>query len=153
VVEPYTLAGTATTTSFLNAGLTNGTTYFFVVSAVNATAKVRIRTGGSANFAGAPVDDFRTFAVGIHRADHKEIGRPIGQTSIQERSGGLAVPLMCMSTTYSGTFHVISWLFPVEAFSSTELVRFLAGSETGWSRWRSGFPPSALSMAVYAGLG
>ncbi len=36
---PYVLAGTATGTSFTNTGLTNGTTYFFVVSAVSSSGE------------------------------------------------------------------------------------------------------------------
>src|SRR5207244_2708067 len=53
---PYTLAGTTTTTSFLNTGLTNGTTFFFVVSAVNANGEsansnqVSATPNGTANF-------------------------------------------------------------------------------------------------------
>jgi endo-1,4-beta-xylanase len=36
---PYTTVGSATTTSFTNTGLTNGTTFFFVVSAVNSNGE------------------------------------------------------------------------------------------------------------------
>ncbi len=36
---PYTQVGAPTTTSYTNTGLTNGTTYFYVVSALNATGE------------------------------------------------------------------------------------------------------------------
>src|SRR6185503_5062111 len=36
---PYTTVGTTTSTSFTNTGLTNGTTFFFVVSAVNSAGE------------------------------------------------------------------------------------------------------------------
>lgn len=36
---PYTVVGTPTTTSFTSTGLVNGTTYFFVVSAVNSNGQ------------------------------------------------------------------------------------------------------------------
>jgi len=45
---PYTTVATATTTSYTNTGLTNGTTYYFVVSATNSAG-----TSGNSNQAAA----------------------------------------------------------------------------------------------------
>jgi hypothetical protein len=47
---PYTMAGTATVPRFVNAGLTNGTSYFFVVTAVNANGE----SGNSAQVSATP---------------------------------------------------------------------------------------------------
>ena len=47
---PYTTVGTPTATTFTNTGLTNGTTYFFVVSAVNAVGQ----SANSAQVSAAP---------------------------------------------------------------------------------------------------
>jgi pectate disaccharide-lyase len=47
---PYTSVGTATSASFTNTGLTNGTTYYYVVSAVNAAGE----SPNSAQVSGIP---------------------------------------------------------------------------------------------------
>jgi hypothetical protein len=47
---PYTTVGSPTTTSFVNTGLTNGTTYYYVVSAVNSAGQ----SGNSAQVSATP---------------------------------------------------------------------------------------------------
>jgi fibronectin type 3 domain-containing protein len=47
---PYTTVGSPTGTSFTNTGLVNGTTYFYVVSAVNASGE----SGNSAQVSATP---------------------------------------------------------------------------------------------------
>ena len=47
---PYTTVGSPTGTTFTNTGLTNGTTYFYVVSAVNVSGQ----SGNSAQVSATP---------------------------------------------------------------------------------------------------
>jgi hypothetical protein len=54
---PYTQVATQSATSFTNTGLTDGTIYFYVVSAVNATGESANSTQASATPAAAPVAD------------------------------------------------------------------------------------------------
>jgi len=53
---PYTQVSSVTVPSFLDTGLTNGTTYFYVVSAVNSIGESRNSAQASATPANTPVD-------------------------------------------------------------------------------------------------
>jgi fibronectin type 3 domain-containing protein len=53
---PYTQVGSVTVPSFLDTGLTNGTTYFYVVSAVNSVGESPNSAQASATPANTPVD-------------------------------------------------------------------------------------------------
>jgi hypothetical protein len=53
---PYTQVGAPTTTNFTNTGLTNGTTYFYVVSAVNASGESSNSTQVSSTPSSTPID-------------------------------------------------------------------------------------------------
>jgi fibronectin type 3 domain-containing protein len=53
---PYTQVSAPTTTSFTDTGLTNGTTYFYVVSALNAVGESANSAEASATPANTPVD-------------------------------------------------------------------------------------------------
>lgn len=48
--RPYTTVGTATSTTFTNTGLTNGTTYYFVVTATNTAGE----SGNSSQVSATP---------------------------------------------------------------------------------------------------
>ena len=66
---PYTQVSAPTTTSFTDTGLTNGTTYFYVVSALNAVGESANSTQASATPANTPVD----VTVTINPANAKPI--------------------------------------------------------------------------------
>ncbi len=60
---PYTQVGAPTSTSFTNTGLTNGTTYFYVVSALNATGESANSSQASATPVAAPATADVTITV------------------------------------------------------------------------------------------
>ena len=65
---PYTQVGAPTTTSFTNTGLTNGTTYFYVVTALNAAGESADSSQVSATPALVPPDVTVTVTPGTTHA-------------------------------------------------------------------------------------
>jgi endo-1,4-beta-xylanase len=91
---PYTLAGTSTTPSFLNTGLTNGTTYFFVVSAVNGNGESPNSNQASATpTAGTP-----NFAISLNPTSLTVNRGASGTSTINITRSNLTSSISCSAT-------------------------------------------------------
>jgi fibronectin type 3 domain-containing protein len=84
---PYTIVGSPTTSSFTNAGLTNGTKYFYVVSAVNST-------GESAN------------SAEVNATPATPVTPPAAPTGLQATAGNAQVSLNWTASAGATSYHV-----------------------------------------------
>ena len=154
---PYTLAGTTTTTSFLNTGLTNGTTYFFVVSAVNSngesanSSQVSATPQGTADFTLAANPSSLTVNRGSNGTSMITINRVNGFASAVTFSTdtlptGVTASFNPVTTTNTGTSSVLTLSASATATLGTSTITVIG---TGGGLTRS----STISLTVAAGGG
>ncbi|HSS97904.1 MAG TPA: glycoside hydrolase family 44 protein, partial [Terriglobales bacterium] len=96
---PYTQVGTPTTTSFTDSGLTAGTTYFYVVSAVNATGE----SANTAQVSATPKPPIPASPTGLTATGGKE------QVSLSwTASNGATSYNVKRATSSGGAYSVVS---------------------------------------------
>src|SRR6202030_4670003 len=87
---PYTQAGSATATSYTDTGLTNGTNYFYVVSALNASGE----SANSSQASAMPASSVPSVPV------------PAAPTALGATAGNQQVSLSWTASSGATTYHV-----------------------------------------------
>jgi len=116
---PYTtIASGVGTTSYLNTGLNNGTTYYFVVSAVNAIGE----SPNSSQVSATPQPIVAPNPPTSLRATTPAQKRKINLTWTQSNSAGISQNKIYRSTNGSGgPYSLIATLSPTTSYSNTGL--------------------------------
>jgi len=116
---PYTtIASGVTTTSYLNTGLNNGTTYYFVISAVNAIGE----SANSSQVIATPQAIVAPNPPTNLNATAPSQKKRINLTWTQSNSGGITQNKVYRSTNGSGgPYSLIATLSPASSYSNTGL--------------------------------
>ncbi len=121
---PYTTLGTATTTTYINSGLTNGTTYYYVVSATNSAGT----SGNSAELAATPIlpPTFTSSATASPNPVTQGMPTTITAT-VTDTANTLTNGTVQISVVAPGGSTAASQTFTAQSFSANQARNYILG--------------------------